>query len=61
MRRSAHDHNRIARGTGRPTNSWENVMRWIKYFNQRYIDLGRDPDLWHVDALLTALRKIMAD
>lgn len=37
--------------------AYEAVVKWINYFNQRYIDMGRDPGLWHVDALMTTTRK----
>lgn len=39
------------------SNAYDNVIHWIKYFNERYIDMGRDPELWHVDALMTTTRK----
>ena len=39
------------------SNAYENVIYWIKRFNQKYIDMGRDPELWHVDALMTTTRK----
>jgi len=39
------------------SNAYDSVIHWIKYFNQRYIDIGRDPELWHVDALMTTTRK----
>jgi His-Xaa-Ser system radical SAM maturase HxsB len=39
------------------TNAFADVTRWIGEFNQRYIDRGRDPNLWHVDALMTTTRK----
>lgn len=39
------------------SNAYEGVIRWIKYFNERYIEMGRDPELWHVDALMTTTRK----
>ena len=41
-------------------NAWSDVMRWMKYFNQRYIDMGRDPELWHIDALMTTTRRTLA-
>jgi uncharacterized protein len=31
-------------------------MKWMKYFNNKYIEMGRDPELWHVDALMTTTR-----
>jgi His-Xaa-Ser system radical SAM maturase HxsB len=36
------------------------VTRWIGYFNRRCQEMGRDPRLWHVDALLTTTRKTLA-
>lgn len=38
-------------------NAYENVLKWIAYFNRRYVEMGRDPELWHVDALMTTTRK----
>jgi His-Xaa-Ser system radical SAM maturase HxsB len=38
-------------------NAHQDVLRWIRYFNQKYVDMGRDPNLWHVDALMTTTRK----
>ena len=26
------------------------TLRWMEYINQRYVDQGREPELWHVDA-----------
>ena len=37
--------------------AYENVLKWIAYFNQKYIEKGLDPDLYHVDALMTTTRK----
>ena len=39
------------------SSAYETVLYWIKWFNNRYIELGRDPRLWHVDALMTTTRK----
>lgn len=39
------------------SNAYADVRRWMDYFNQRYIDQGLDPQLWHVDALMTTTRK----
>ncbi len=50
-----HDFNRPL--TGSSSGSFEQVMRWIQWFNRRYVEMGRDPDLWHVDALMTPTRK----
>ena len=38
-------------------NAYDNVVKWMKYFNRRYVEMGRDPELWHVDALMTTTRK----
>ncbi len=38
-------------------NAYDNVLHWVRYFNRRYIELGKDPGLWHVDALMTTTRK----
>jgi uncharacterized protein len=39
------------------TGAYDQVIHWIKWFNRRYIEMGRDPGLWHVDALMTTTRK----
>lgn len=49
-----HDFNRSWKSD---QSAWENVTRWMKYFNRRYVERGRDPRLWHVDALMTTTRK----
>ena len=49
-----HNFNRTWR-TG--TNAYEKVLYWIAYFNRRYIEMGRDPNLWHIDALMTTTSK----
>lgn len=49
-----HNWNRTWAGGG---NAYGEVMRWIRRFNQLYLDDGRDPRLWHVDALMTTTRK----
>ena len=36
------------------------VVRWIDYFHRRYAELGRDPQLWSVEALLTTTRQTFA-
>ena len=38
------------------SNAYSEVMKWISWFNERYIAIGRDPRLWHVDALMTTTR-----
>lgn len=40
-------------------NAYDRVLHWISYFNRRYIERGKDPGLWHVDALMTTTRKTM--
>jgi uncharacterized protein len=40
-------------------NAYDRVLHWIKYFNRRYIERGKDPGLWHVDALMTTTRKTL--
>ncbi|NCG20316.1 MAG: His-Xaa-Ser system radical SAM maturase HxsB [Rhodobacterales bacterium] len=54
-----HNWNRAMTGND-PTNAYKDVVRWIKYFNQKYIEMGRDPNLWHVDALMTTTSKSLA-
>jgi uncharacterized protein len=52
-----HDWNRpITGGGGAP---FAKVMEWMKYVNDRYVEMGRDRELWHVDALLTTTRKTL--
>ena len=31
----------------------------MEYFNRRYAELGRDPGLWHIDALMTTTRRTL--
>lgn len=38
-------------------NAHAETLTWLRYFNQRYVEEGRDRDLWHVDALLTTTRR----
>jgi uncharacterized protein len=38
-------------------NAFQDVIRWVKHFNRRYVEMGKDPNLWHVDALMTTTRK----
>jgi His-Xaa-Ser system radical SAM maturase HxsB len=38
-------------------NAWQSVLKWIGWFNRRYVEKGRDARLWHVDALMTTTRK----
>lgn len=37
-------------------NSYREAARWIKIINERYIAMGLDPVLYHVEALLTTTR-----
>ncbi|MCC6214548.1 MAG: His-Xaa-Ser system radical SAM maturase HxsB [Polyangiaceae bacterium] len=37
-------------------NSYRVAARWIERINQRYVELGLDPVLYHVEALLTTTR-----
>jgi len=39
------------------SSAYDTVLHWIEWFNNRYIELGRDPRLWHIDALMTTTRK----
>lgn len=39
--------------------AYETVRYWIDYFNRRYVEKGRDPELWHVDALMTTTRRTL--
>ncbi len=48
-----HDVNRPWKKGG---GAFSDVLRWVEYFNRRYVELGRDPRLWHVDALMTTTR-----
>jgi His-Xaa-Ser system radical SAM maturase HxsB len=40
-------------------NSHAITMRWIEKVNKAYIDLGLDPNLYHVEALLTTTREAL--
>ncbi len=50
---SVHDANR----KWKHGSAYAEVVRWIDYFNRRYIEMGRDPRLWHIDALMTTTRR----
>jgi uncharacterized protein len=41
------------------TGAYDTVRQWISYFNRRYVELGKDPELWHVDALMTTTKKTL--
>ncbi|MCB9759236.1 MAG: His-Xaa-Ser system radical SAM maturase HxsB [Alphaproteobacteria bacterium] len=51
-----HNFNRTWRKGGE---AFDRVLHWIRYFNRRYVEMGRDPELWHVDALMTTTRKTL--
>jgi uncharacterized protein len=48
-----HDAQRKLRGGS----SHAETVKWIRRIDQAYVEMGRDPDLWHVDALLTTTRE----
>lgn len=52
---SVHNANRA--WTGKKAGAYDSVLHWMKYINQRYVDRGLDPELWHVDALMTTTRR----
>jgi His-Xaa-Ser system radical SAM maturase HxsB len=37
-------------------NSYQEAAKWIKTINERYVEMGLDPVLYHVEALLTTTR-----
>ena len=39
--------------------SWAEAAKWIRRINERYVELGLDPVLYHVEALLTTTRKAL--
>ncbi|AKT36174.1 His-Xaa-Ser system radical SAM maturase HxsB [Chondromyces crocatus] len=39
--------------------SHREAIRWIERINKRYVDLGLDPTLYHVEALLTTTREAL--
>lgn len=41
------------------SSAYDKVLEWVQYFNRRYIEMGKDPGLWHVDALMTTTRKTL--
>jgi uncharacterized protein len=41
------------------SSAYENVLKWIKHFNNLYIAKGKDPELYHVDALMTTTKKTL--
>lgn len=56
--KSVHDKNRPWRGAD--LGAYDSVRRWMAYFNNRYVEMGRDPELWHVDALTTFTKTSLA-
>jgi uncharacterized protein len=40
-------------------NSHSETVRWIERINKKYVDLGLDPTLYHVEALLTTTREAL--
>ena len=53
---SVHDANR----KWKHGSAYAEVVRWMDYFNRRYVECGRDPRLWHIDALMTTTRATLA-
>jgi His-Xaa-Ser system radical SAM maturase HxsB len=51
-----HDGNRAWTEAG----AHRDVVRWIEWFGGRYRELGRDPDVWHVDARVTTTRRTLS-
>jgi His-Xaa-Ser system radical SAM maturase HxsB len=51
-----HDGNRAWTEAG----AHADVVQWIEWFGARYRDLGRDPDVWHVDARVNTTRRTLA-
>lgn len=41
------------------SNAYAEVMRWMRWFNEGWKARGRDPNLWHVDALMTTTRRTL--
>lgn len=55
--KAVHDKNRGWNKGG----AYDQVLYWIKWFNQAYIDRGLDPELYHVDALMTTTRDTLSN
>ncbi len=51
-----HDANRPWR---RDHSAHEQVVRWIRWFAERYAEQGKDANTWHVDALLTTTKSTL--
>lgn len=52
---SIHNKQRILAGG----NAWQESAKWIRRINEAYVQLGLDPVLYHVEALLTTTRAIL--
>lgn len=55
--RDLHDWNRSWNGHA---SAYDDVVRWIRYFQRRHAELGRDPRAWPVTAIMTATRRSFA-
>lgn len=55
--KEVHDSNRP--WTGKTAAAYDTVTGWMDWFNRAYIEKGLDPQLWHVDALMTTTRRSM--
>jgi uncharacterized protein len=55
--RSVHDGNRPL--TGQKNAAFDLVTGWMRAINARYVARGLDPELWHVDALMTTTRRTL--
>jgi His-Xaa-Ser system radical SAM maturase HxsB len=51
-----HDGNRPWTASG----AHADVVRWIEWFGERYREVGRDPEVWHVDARMTTTRRTLS-
>jgi len=51
-----HDGNRAWTEAG----AHADVVRWLEWFGERYRELGRDPEVWHVDARVTTTRRTLS-
>ena len=55
--REVHDGNRPL--TGQKNAAFDLVTGWMRDINARYVARGLDPELWHVDALMTTTRRTL--
>ena len=55
---SIHNWNRTWRSG--ENGAYEKVVYWIKRFRELYIEAGKDPELFHVDALMTTTKKTLS-